>query len=269
MRLLHVIAIQSRQGLALGELAEQAGLDRGTARRLLLALMAAGFVSQEPASRRYHLGLQFFSLAAAAANRFDLSEARRATLSRLSRATGAAAVWLVRDGDDMVCVDGVHAAGQPVALDIGARRPLGADTYGIALLSLLTEADCSAVLTRNAPRLSLIGSQEIRSVHDKIARARREGYAVNYDLPWSGCSLAVAVKDRDGRVESVLGLSAPAFQPAAIANLVAIVGSQIRSYQDAASRLPAALAGGRRLPGIRPALFEELDVSHRETGGDA
>lgn len=266
MRLLQIIATKGRQGLALGEVAAEADLDPATARRMLLVLIGAGFVSQEAGSRRYHLGLQFFSLAAAAANRFDLSETRRATLSRLSRATGAAAIWLVRDGDDIVCVDGVHAAGQPAALDIGARRPLGADSYGIALLSLLSEADCAIILARNALRLTQGGVRNLREIHERIARARRIGYAANYDMPWSGCSLAVAIGDRDGQPESVLGLSAPSFQPPAVANLVAIVTGQLRAYQDAASRLPAAPADRRNRVRRRPALFVELDISHCETG---
>lgn len=265
IRLLQIIAVNGSHGLALADLAAQAELDRGTARRLLLALMRAGFVSQEEGSRRYQLGLQFFSLAAAAANRFDLHDARRATLSRLSRATGAAAIWLVRDGDDIVCVDGVHTSGQTVALDIGVRRPLGADSYGIALLALLPEADCALILARNAPRLAHVGAEAGRLLDERIARARRDGYAINYDMPWSGCSLAVAVRDSGGRVESVLGLSAPAFQPAAIANLVAIVAGQIRTLQDAASRLPAAFADRRRVTRRGLALFDELDVSQCET----
>ena len=264
MHLLHLISIHGRKGLQLGDLARLAGLDPGTARRLLLALMRGGFVSQEAATRRYFLGLEFFSVAAAAANRFDLSEARRSTLSRLSRATGAASVWFARDGCDIVCIDAVHAPGQPVSVDIGARRPIGADSFGIALLAALPEEECRLLAADNLPRFSRAADEAARILNDRLSRARREGYAMDYDDPWKGCSLAVAVMDRNGRAEGVLGLSAPSFRPEAVANLAWLVAGQARTYQDATSRLPTTSRG--RKARASDGLFAELAVSHGEIG---
>ena len=67
--LLRALARAPASGTRLKDLAEATGFDRATVLRLLRTLCEDGLVEQDPTSRFYHLGLDFFRLAAVAANR--------------------------------------------------------------------------------------------------------------------------------------------------------------------------------------------------------
>ena len=54
--LLALVGRHAGRGAALSSLVEESGLNKPTARRLLLALIRAGFVEQDEATRRYYLG---------------------------------------------------------------------------------------------------------------------------------------------------------------------------------------------------------------------
>ncbi|WP_292300165.1 helix-turn-helix domain-containing protein, partial [Mesorhizobium sp.] len=53
--LLELFTLQESE-IGLSDLARRAGLDKATARRLLMALAAHRLIEQEPHSRRYRLG---------------------------------------------------------------------------------------------------------------------------------------------------------------------------------------------------------------------
>lgn len=215
-RLLQVLALNGRQGLALGPLADRAGLDAATARRLLLSLMRIGFVSQDERDRRYFIGLELFSLAAAAANRFDLGEMRRSALASLSRQSSFAAAFFLRDADDVICIDAVHGAHSPAASDIGARRPIGAEPFGLAVLAALPDEEGETVMIRNVRRYARDPEEAIRQVGERLRRTRRMGYSVEADPARGRSALAVAVKNRDGRPEGAIGVTVSAAGAAAL-----------------------------------------------------
>ena len=74
--LLSLIGREPAEGLPLGEIVTGSGLNKPTTRRLLLALMRAGLVEQEPQTRRYCLGEEAFVLGVLAARRHGLLELR-------------------------------------------------------------------------------------------------------------------------------------------------------------------------------------------------
>ncbi|HRJ70488.1 MAG TPA: helix-turn-helix domain-containing protein, partial [Beijerinckiaceae bacterium] len=115
--LLHM-AGETGAGLSLKDVSASAGLDPATTHRLLGSLKRFGLVEQNPQTRRYGLGLEFFALAAAASGRLQLAERIRPTLAALSRASGLRSVCFVRNGPDLVCVE-THPGRSPSAF--GAR----------------------------------------------------------------------------------------------------------------------------------------------------
>lgn len=263
MRLLKLMSLHGRQGMALGELSRRAGIDAATVRRILLGLMRGGFIAQDSVSRSYFIGLEFFSIAAAAANRFDLPETWRASLKRLSQKTGMPSAFFLRDSDDMVCIDLVHASGGAAAAEIGARRPIGSESFGVSLLAALSEEESEAVAIRNVRRYSRHPENAIRLVGERLRQARRDGYASEVDVFLPSWSLAVAVTDRRGRAEAAIGLCPSAEPPVSLAGPASIVIGEARTLQNQLWRLPDngfPPAGGGLLH------FVEAGVSHCETG---
>jgi len=199
--------------MRLSDIASQANFDRATAHRLLASLMRHGLVEQDPDSKRYRLGLELFTLAAAASNRYDVTEVARAALHRLSNLTGDTSFFCMRSGNDLFCID-VETGSYPIKtlpLDIGSRRPLGSGSAGVAALAHMPAPEITALLARHGNRLAAAAGVSVEALEALIARARTLGYAVIAEDPQQLVTgVAVALINRRGRPEgtlSVTGLS--------------------------------------------------------------
>ena len=88
LRLLSLVGQSSDRGTTLNELVDVGGYNKATTRRLLLALIRAGLVTQDEQERRYYLGQEAYILGTLAAPKFGLLEPSMDSLIRLSRKTG-------------------------------------------------------------------------------------------------------------------------------------------------------------------------------------
>ena len=87
LRLLSLVGQSSDRGTTLNELVDVGGYNKATTRRLLLALIRAGLVTQDEQERRYYLGQEAYILGTLAAPKFGLLEPSMDSLIRLSRKT--------------------------------------------------------------------------------------------------------------------------------------------------------------------------------------
>lgn len=243
LQLLQMVAVAPGDGLRLSELAEASGLDRATTYRLLVSLGNRGFLDQDSATKRYTLGLAFFTLAAAASNRFDLADVARDALRLLAAATGDTGTYCLRSGSDLVCID-VETGNFPIKtlpMDIGSHRPLGAGASGIALLAALPDFEVEQVLRKVAARLAEVPGQDLASIRAAIAACREHGYALAHEEPQGRIiGLAVALINRRGRPQGTLALSGipERFAAGRIATIAAAVKTHARSIDDAMWRMP-------------------------------
>lgn len=239
--LLFRIATEGHEGMRLSELADRTQLDSATARRLLICLQHYGFVEQDARSRRYFLGLDFFNLAAAASNRFDLSATIRGALSRLSQHSGETTAYFIRTGNDIVCTDMVRPADAPGPgpVDIGSRRAIGAGAFGMALLAALDTDEGEAIAIDNMRRLSRFPEDDARWIGEQIRLTRRRGYALEHDPAHGTVTLAIAILNRAGVPESVLGVSGSApGRKARLDQLARMLAGEARHVEDAVWRQP-------------------------------
>lgn len=208
LALLHEIATDSGRGRRLCELSSRTGLDRATARRLVSALIRCGFVEQDGWTRRYYLGMQFFSVAAAASNRLDLDAAAHEVLERLSAQTGWGATFMRCQGLDLIVADSCPGAANHhgPAYAQGARAAVGANAYGIAILSRLTALQAEDAVIGSIDRLPGPPEQTVRMIRASLVAARRAGHAVMRDLDTGIISLAVPVRDAAGAPVAALGI---------------------------------------------------------------
>jgi len=243
LSLLRLVAGAPADGLRLADLAEAGGLDRATALRLLTSLANHGFVDQDASSKRYTLGLEFFTLAAAASNRYDLTEVARATLRRLSAETGDTATFCMRSGLNLVCLD-VETGSFPIKalpMDIGSRRPLGAGASGIALLAGLPDFEIDQVLAKTAGKRAEAPGQSDAAIRARIAECRRLGYALGEeDALGRICGLSIALVNRRGRALGTLTLNGipERFAAARIDELARHVTASAQAIDDAMCRMP-------------------------------
>lgn len=123
MRLLKILAGKSHDGVMLIEIAKDAGLGNTTTHRLMAALVDAGFVFQDPATRRYRLGVAA-ALLGRQAQRQSMAIVAQVAVDRLASATEDTAFVSVPEGRHAVCI--ARALGpfpiRSLSLEVGGRR---------------------------------------------------------------------------------------------------------------------------------------------------
>ena len=198
-------------GLRFSDLGSATGLTRGTLHRLLYTMVCAGFVDQERATRRYHVGAEFLAVGALRSNQFNLRDLARPALVRLAKATDDTVYLTVRSGPDSVCLDR-QEGGFPIktmTLSIGGRRPLGVGAGSLAILSFLPETERRDVVRRNAARLKAYLVISPTALQDESRRARERGYAINDGMVLHGMSaIGIPILDPQGNPIAALSVAA-------------------------------------------------------------
>lgn len=241
LALLALIGREPAAGLPLSDIVAASGLNKPTARRLLLALMRAGLVEQEPRTRHYGLGEQAFVLGVLAARRHDLPLLAMENLRRLATHTQDTSFLTVRRDLFAVCLHRQEGS-YPVrthALQTGDQHPLGVGAGSLAILAALPDEEVERILGANEPvlaaRYPLFGPQTLR---EDVAEARARGFALNPGrLVPSSWGLGAAFRYPDGRVAGAFSIAAidSRMAPARQAEIGALLGEE-------AARMEAALA---------------------------
>lgn len=214
-RALAVLALIGRSpqdGVGLSVITDTLGLNRPTARRLLLALIRAGLVEQDPATRAYALGSEAYVLGVQAARRHDLTDLAAESLVELAGKSGDTAFLSVRRDAFAVCL--LKQEGSfPIrtdALQIGERHPLGVGAGSLAMLAALPVDEAAEILDRNAALMARdFPGVTPGALTPLLDRARADGWALNPGLVLANSwAVGVALRFPDGRVAGSFSIAA-------------------------------------------------------------
>jgi DNA-binding IclR family transcriptional regulator len=103
IRLLRVLATKGELGWRLSDLAAACDLDKGTAHRMLAALVKERLVQQRTGDRRYLLGPLVYELGLSLSGHYAFQAAAEAHLAGMSRLMRCSALLLMRSGFEYVC----------------------------------------------------------------------------------------------------------------------------------------------------------------------
>jgi DNA-binding IclR family transcriptional regulator len=210
--LLLLVGRAGPSGARLSELVEQCDLTKPTVRRMLLALVRAGLLDQDPDTRRYHLGPEIYVLGTLASARFGIHPISLRALARLSQETGDTAFLSVPRGTYSICVHREEGS-YPIrvhALHAGDRHPLGIGAGSLALLSALPDDEVEQALAANADILAEKYPQYSPPVlRALVEESRAKGYALNPGMMLSGSwAIGVSIRGLDGRPVGAISIAA-------------------------------------------------------------
>ncbi|WP_441472953.1 IclR family transcriptional regulator [Bosea sp. RAF48] len=210
--LLSLIGREPAEGLPLGEIVSGSGLNKPTTRRLLLALMRAGLVEQEPQTRRYCLGEEAFVLGVLAARRHGLLELAMDSLRRLSGETQDTSFLTIRRENYAICLhreEGTYPV-RTHALQTGDQHPLGVGAGALALLAALPDEDVDRIIAANeAALLARYPGFAPHAMRVDIAETRERGFSLNPGrLVASSWGVGRAFRYPDGRVAGAFSIAA-------------------------------------------------------------
>ncbi|WP_083745519.1 IclR family transcriptional regulator [Variovorax sp. KK3] len=198
--LLRVLATRTQYGWALTQLAEEAGLKKTTAHRMLAKLECEGLVSRRASDHRYFLGPTVAELSLGLPGFHGFMEACASSMDDLSRTTGAAAMLAIRSGiHSVVAARTGPSAGRGMMTEVGGRRPLLASSAGTAIFLGLPAAEQERVRRLNIEVLRSRNAGELEALKRMWARSDALGYGFSMgDVIPGVTSIALALRSPGG-----------------------------------------------------------------------
>jgi DNA-binding IclR family transcriptional regulator len=187
--------------LTLGEVASAADLDKGTARRLLLTLIEARFVTQEPQTQRYSLGSAIRALAVSAPEDLDLRGVAKPALLTLAGELHMTMFLSVYRNGQAICLERFHdQQGMEVRWwQVGGTLPLNCGGAPKLMLAYQSETEIERVLAEPLVALTPKSIVDADVLRERLARIRKQAYCFAIDDVALGlAALAVPILDRKG-----------------------------------------------------------------------
>lgn len=210
LAVLRILAAGREAGVPLAEVVQATGLTRPTVHRIVHVLIEEGIVERNPRSGRYAIGNQVPELALARPRPSPLLTAANPSLQRASSAIGDTLFLTVRTGNDTLCVDrriGIYPI-QVLSIEVGARRPLGVSSAGVAILAAMPAPEARKIVAANEKRFEAYKT-DIATVLGEVTAARRLGYGRReIGLVQGTKSISTWIKTPDGHPAAAMTVSA-------------------------------------------------------------
>ena len=205
--------IASRESMRLDEVAEELGVHRSNALRLLATLRSSDWVAVDERDGSYRLGHGLIRVGESASAGFRMDKAT-ALAEELRDLTGETVHISIPAGSSMLIVGAIESQNVlRVIYSLGTEDPLHATAVGKAYLACQDEERLEDVLKRirltQLTPYTITSKKELRRQLDAI---RSDGYAINFRESIDGTSaLAVALNLQGDRQAPVcLSITGPA-----------------------------------------------------------
>jgi len=207
--LLREVAQRNDQGARLVDLCKATQLEQPTAHRLLRALAAEGLIRQQPDTKRYQLGMLVSELGLVVQTTLDVRALARKALEQIASYTKDTVYLLIQSRYESVCLDRLEGS-YPVkvlTLDVGGRRPLGANASGVCILGSLPPSEMEDILRHNTASYSKHESLNEAQVRTYIQEFKDNGYADVSIAPGTR-TVGLPIKGPNGRPIAAIAVAA-------------------------------------------------------------
>lgn len=211
LQILDLLAVRGRAGVS--EVAEELGIHKSTAFRLLSALETRGMVQQSVARGKYQVGVGVLRLASAVSRRLSITQVARPTLERLADELAETVNLAVRRSRYAVNLDQAMGPSALASHDwIGNLTPLHATASGKALIGALTVEERDLLLgTGDLPRFTPETVTDRAALEKQLREVAATGIArTRSELETGLNAIAVAVRDYREEVVAAVSVSGPA-----------------------------------------------------------
>jgi IclR family pca regulon transcriptional regulator len=200
------------------EMAEQTGLLRMTAYRMVRTLESMAFLVRDASANRYRLGPAALALTYIAEDNSSLVHSARPYLERLTAETGESVTLAVGIDGFPVCVDIINTT-RPFRRRTAPGRILGdlVSVHGKLFAAFMPVEEREALLAQPIPQhtpYSVTDPDLLRTEFEQIAR---EGVAYDIEGVYLGtCAVGAPVRDQVGSIAATVSVVVPTgrFAPA-------------------------------------------------------
>lgn len=206
---------KARRSMSIKELSDELQMPKPTLHHLMGTLVEVGFLSQDPVTRAYNIGLHLVEIGQSYLEQLDLRKIARPFLERLSTEVQETVHLLILDQSEVVYIEKVEDLDQEGTLRcssfIGRRVSAYSTAAGKILLAFLPEEDLRSYLKGRKLRPKTehtITSSAL--LLDELRKIREVRYAIDRQENEVGLQcVAAPVFDRSGRCIAALSVSGP------------------------------------------------------------
>lgn len=196
-----------RPAMTLADMSRATGLTRATVRRLLLTLVALGYVCTD--GRTFELTPRVLDLGFAYVSSLQLPDIAQPFMEALSDRVHESVSASVLDGNQIVYVARVNTQRiMGISLAIGSRLPAAWTSMGRVLLAGLTDAQLDEFLDGLVvTELTSHSITDVAVLRAEVLAVRGQGYAfVDQELEEGIRSIAAPLRDRRGRTLAAINV---------------------------------------------------------------
>lgn len=210
--ILELLAARGEAGVT--EIAEELGVHKSTASRLVSALQRRQLLEQLGDRGKYTLSFGIVRLAAATTGRMDLARLGQPVCQHLAESLGETVNIAISDGEAAITVAQEFGTAAISSQNwVGRRTPLHASSAGKVLLAWMDEADRRRVLRRRLTQFTDETITEVDALKAELARIRDDGYARSFEELEVGMhAVAVPVFGANGDVGAALSATGPVYR---------------------------------------------------------
>lgn len=207
---------QRRPELGLPEIVQTTGLNRSTARRLVVNLVRRGLLQEVLTTGRYRLGVGLFEMGSIVSGSFSLVEAAAGPVSHLEEILSGTILLAAPSGDHFVIVDRRERIRDGVAMvsmrsQIGTVRPLTYGPIGRVFLSSRSGQEVDDLLRKHPLERTTPYSITKEEFLERLPAVSRAGYETDVNEIVEGImGIAVRIVDSSEATAGVLCLGLPA-----------------------------------------------------------
>jgi len=244
LRLLLMLKVQSR--IRVADAADELGVARSTAHRVLGMLVYRGFAVQDPGSRAYRAGPVLVEVGMGALAQLDVRQRARPYLEHVAALTGETSSLQILDGTQARFVDSVESVN---AVRVGVSLPAHIASGGKAMLACMSDRALLALYPAEdlGPAVTAATITSRTALLAELDVIREQGYAVNHGESASGLTaVGVAIRGSDRVAVAALTTAAPATRtdPAKVRDIASALQEAARDIEAHLSTPANARAKG-------------------------
>src|SRR5918995_4499861 len=227
-RAITVMELLSRRGWSgVTDVANELGINKSTAYRLLTTLRDRGLVEQDAATEKYRLGFGLITLASSVTADLDVARCSRPVCDWLAERTRETVTVAVLEGDDAVILYQSNSRSSALSVDWSGRHtPLHATAAGKIFLHGMPEDQLRRLLRRRLERFTENTVVEPTGLREQLRGIQEQGFAFTVEELEVGLNAVGApIRCAEGALVGSVSVSGPAFRlpPDSIPEVAALV----------------------------------------------
>ncbi|NMB11578.1 MAG: IclR family transcriptional regulator [Firmicutes bacterium] len=203
---------ESEEMLGVTEMSRILGLHKSTVSRLAATLAQNGYVSQDPETAKYRLGMRLVGLGTRVLEQIDLRGIARPYLEQLMGLTEETVHLGILDVNQVVYVDKIEST-QVLTMKsrVGSKVPVHCTALGKVLLASLSREELKEIIfSCSFDRYTPNTMTNVGEFEKQIGWVREQGYAIDDEEHELGIRcVAAPIMDHSGGVIAAISVSGP------------------------------------------------------------